>query len=101
MTPGDGIACLSVNCFIDPAVRPLKTCWLKVLHPPVESAQYTSDEFQHLLKAQVITCSMSRRGEFWDNAAMDNFFSSLKTERTSRKVYPTWEEAHSDVLDHT
>lgn len=70
-----------------------------MLRRPVESAQYTSDEFQQLLKAQGMTCSMSRRGECWDNAAMESFFSSLKTERTSRKVYRTREEARSDVFD--
>lgn len=41
---------------------------------------------------------MSRRGECWDNAVMESFFSSLTTERTSRKVYWTREEARSDVL---
>jgi putative transposase len=71
-----------------------------VLRRPVESAQYTSDDFQQLLKAQGITCSMSRRGECWDNAAMESFFSSLKTERLSRKVYRTREEARADVFDY-
>ena len=47
-----------------------------------------------------ITCSLSRRGECWDIAAMERFFSSLKTERTSRKVYRAREEARSDVFDH-
>jgi hypothetical protein len=32
-------------------------------------------------------CSMSRSGNVWDNAAMESFFSSLKTERTARKLY--------------
>ena len=66
----------------------------------MSAIQYTSDEFQQLLKAQGITCSMSRRGECWDNAAMESFFSSLKTERTSRKIYQTREEARSDVFDY-
>ena len=43
---------------------------------------------------------MSRRGECWDNAAMESFFSSMKTERLSRKVYRTREEARSDVFDY-
>jgi putative transposase len=73
---------------------------IKVLRRPVESTQYTSDAFQKLLKAQGITCSMSRRGECWDNAAMESFFSSMKTERLSRKVYQTREEARSDVFDY-
>lgn len=98
--PGERIASLPVNCFIHPAGRPINTSWLKVLRRPVESAQYTSNDFQQLLKAQGITCSMSRRGECWDNAAMESFFSSMKTERLSRKVYRTREEARSDVFDY-
>jgi putative transposase len=34
-----------------------------------------------------VVCSMSRSGNIWDNPAMESFFSSLKTERTARKVY--------------
>jgi transposase InsO family protein len=36
-----------------------------------------------------IVCSMGRAGNVWDNAAMESFFSSLKTERTARKTYRT------------
>ena len=71
-----------------------------LLHHSDQGSQYTSDDFQQLLKAQGITCSMSRRGECWDNAAMESFFSSMKTERLSRKVYRTREEARSDVFDY-
>ena len=46
-----------------------------------------------------ITCSMSRAGEV-DNSAMESFFSSLKTERTSRKVYRTRTQARADVFDY-
>ncbi len=42
---------------------------------------------------------MSRRGKCWDNAAMESFFSSVRTERLSRKVHRTREEAMSDVFD--
>jgi putative transposase len=38
-----------------------------------------------------VVCSMSRSGNVWDNAAMESFFSSLKTERTGKKVYRTRE----------
>ena len=71
-----------------------------MLRQPVESTQYTSEEFQQLLKAQGIMCSMSRRRECWDNAAMESFFSSLKNERLRRKVYRTRKEAMSDVFDY-
>ena len=43
---------------------------------------------------------MSRSGNVWDNAAMESFFSSLKTERTARKVYRTRDEAKADVFDY-
>lgn len=36
----------------------------------------------------------------WDNAAMESFFSSLKTERTARKIYRTRNEARADVFDY-
>jgi putative transposase len=42
----------------------------------------------------------SRSGNVWDNAAMESFFSSLKTERTARKTYRTGDEAKADVFDY-
>jgi putative transposase len=43
---------------------------------------------------------MSRLGNVWDNAAMESFFSSLKTERTARKTYRTPDEAKANVFDY-
>ena len=43
---------------------------------------------------------MSRSGNVWDNAAMESFFSSLKTERTARRTYRKWDETRSDVFDY-
>ena len=43
---------------------------------------------------------MSRAGNVWDNSAMESLFSSLKTERTARKVYRTRDEARADVFDY-
>jgi transposase InsO family protein len=45
-----------------------------------------------------IDCSMSRSGNVWDNAAMESFFSSLKTERIARKTYRTRDEATGKYL---
>ncbi|MDH6269540.1 transposase InsO family protein [Rhizobium sp. SG_E_25_P2] len=59
-----------------------------------------SEQFQRLMGDHNITCSMSRSGNVWDNAAMESFFSSLKTERTARKVYRTRNDAKSDVFDY-
>jgi putative transposase len=47
-----------------------------------------------------VTCSMSRSGNVWDNAAMESLFSSLKTERTARRRYRTRDEAEADVFDY-
>ena len=43
---------------------------------------------------------MSRSGNVWDNAAMESFFSSLKTERVDRRVYRSRAEAKADVFDY-
>ncbi len=42
-----------------------------LLHHSDQGNQYTSENFQQLLAAQGITCSMSRAGEVWDNSAME------------------------------
>ena len=72
----------------------------QLLHHSDQGSQYTSEHFQRLLAEQGIVCSMSRAGEVWDNSAMESFFSSLKTERTARKVYRSRKQARSDVFDY-
>ncbi len=71
-----------------------------LLHHSDQGSQYTSEQFQRLLAGHGISCSMSRSGNVWDNAAMESFFSSLKTERTARKVYRTRDQARADVFDY-
>lgn len=65
----------------------------RLLHHSDQGSQYTSELFQKLLADHGITCSMSRRGDCWDNAAMESFFSTMKTERTSKRNYTTRGEA--------
>lgn len=71
-----------------------------LLHHSDQGSQYSSEQFQTLLADHGVTCSMSRSGNVWDNAAMESFFSSLKTERTARKVYRTRDQARTDVFDY-
>jgi putative transposase len=71
-----------------------------LMHHSDRGAQYASDQFQRLMADSGIVCSMSRSGNVWDNAAMESFFSSLKTERTERKTYRTRNEAKADVFDY-
>lgn len=51
--------------------------------------QYASGDYQQELDAWGIDCSMSRRGNCYDNAAMENFFGSLKTELVHHEAYET------------
>lgn len=71
-----------------------------LLHHSDQGSQYTSEQFQRLMADNGITCSMSRSGNVWDNAAMESFFSSLKTERIGNKVYRTRVQAKADVFDY-
>jgi putative transposase len=71
-----------------------------LLHHSDQGSQYTSQQFQTLMSDNGVTCSMSRSGNVWDNAAMESFFSSLKTERVRRQVYRTRDAARADVFDY-
>lgn len=73
---------------------------IELLHHSDQGSQYTSEDFQRLLADQGITCSMSRRGDCWDNAAIESFFSTMKTERTNRRRYRTRDQARADVFDY-
>jgi putative transposase len=71
-----------------------------LLHHSDRGSQYASEPFQRLMADQGVSCSMSRAGNVWDNAAMESFFSSMKTERVARKVYRTRDDARADVFDY-
>ena len=73
---------------------------VKVLRRPLESAQYASEQFQQLMADNGVACSMSRSSNVWDNAAMESFFSSLKTERIGKKVYRSRDATRADVFDY-
>jgi putative transposase len=73
---------------------------IELLHHSDQGSQYTSEDFQRLLADQGILCSMSRKGDCWDNAAMESFFSTMKTERTARRTYVTRDEVRADVFDY-
>jgi putative transposase len=63
-------------------------------------SQYASHEYQALLKQHGIICSMSRKGNCWDNAVMERFFLNLKMERVWQREYANQMEAHKDVTDY-
>jgi len=51
-----------------------------LLHHSDRGSQYASEDYQRMLEAAGITCSMSRRGNCYDNATMESWFGTLKTE---------------------
>ena len=65
-----------------------------------QGSQFGSDEFNRWCKDNQLMPSMSRRGNCWDNAVAESFFSSLKKERIKRHIYATRQEAKSDVFDY-
>jgi putative transposase len=71
-----------------------------LLHHSDRGSQYASDNFQDLLADNGIVCSMSRKGDCWDNACMESFFGSFKTEWVRDKKYATFEEAKKDVFKY-
>ena len=55
-----------------------------LLHHSDQGSTYASEDYQDVLAARGITCSMSRRGNVYDNAAMESWFSTLKSELGER-----------------
>jgi putative transposase len=63
-------------------------------------SQYASEHYQRMLGKWGITCSMSRRGNCWDNAPMESFFASLKKELVHGENYATREEARASIFEY-
>ncbi|MCB1948593.1 MAG: IS3 family transposase [Nitrosomonas sp.] len=68
-----------------------------LLHHSDRGSQYASHAYQKLLKQHGIICSMSRKGNCWDNAPTERFFSSLKREWLTGNTYATREAVINDV----
>mgnify|MGYP006291407827 CR=1 FL=1 len=71
-----------------------------LLHHSDRGSQYASKAYQEELKNYKMICSMSRKGNCWDNAVAESFFRSLKTERIDDTLYLTRNEARADVVDY-
>lgn len=71
-----------------------------LLHHSDRGSQYASHAYQSLLKQHGMICSMSRKGNCWDNAPIERFFSSLKREWTGDRLYRTRQEAMADVREY-
>lgn len=65
-----------------------------------QGSQYGSDDWRRFCQTHRLEPSMSRRGNCWDNAVAESFFSSLKKERVKKRVYKTRDLARADVFDY-
>lgn len=65
-----------------------------------QGSQYGSDDWLRFCREHGLAPSMSRRGNCWDNAVVESFFSSLKKERVKKRIYKTRELAKADIFDY-
>jgi putative transposase len=72
----------------------------KVLVHSDQGSQYGSYDWHKFCRDNGLEPSMSRRGNCWDNAVAESFFSSLKKERIRRRIYHSMEEARADLFDY-
>lgn len=63
-------------------------------------SQYCSEDYQKMLKAYGLICSMSRKGNCWDNAIAESFFHSIKIELIYTERYATREVAKQSVFQY-
>ena len=71
-----------------------------LLHHSDRGGQYAGQAYQLDLKMAGITVSMSRKGDCWDNAVMERFWGSLKSERTNNVIYSTRQIAKAEVINY-
>jgi putative transposase len=69
-----------------------------LVHHSDRGSVYCSHDYQKLLKQYAMRCSMSRKGDCYDNAPMESWFKSLKVERVHGRRYATRAQARSDVF---
>jgi putative transposase len=72
----------------------------RVLRRPVETKQYASGPYRKVLGRHGIRQSMSRKGDCYDNAPMESFFGTLKTELVHRTSFPTREAARRAIFEY-
>ena len=71
-----------------------------LLHHSDRGVQYASDGYQRLLNSNGMTCSMSGKGDCWDNAVMESFWGTLKAELVDHEHYATRDEARASIFEY-
>lgn len=71
-----------------------------LIHNPDGGSQYASEEFQNLLREHAVQCSMSGKGNCYDNAVVKSFFGTLKKELIYFEDYKTRDEAKRSIFEY-
>ena len=71
-----------------------------LLHHSDRGSQYASDDYMHLLQTHGVEVSMSGVGQCWDNAAMESFWATLKTELVHHERYATRDQARASIFEY-
>lgn len=71
-----------------------------LLHHSDRGSQYACHDFQNLLKSHGIVCSMSRKGNCWDNAVMESFFGTLSQELLQHHRFTTHDDAEQTIVEY-
>ncbi len=71
-----------------------------LIHHSDRGVQYASQDFQELLDDNDFICSMSRKGNCWDNACVESFFGSLKNEWVKDNIYESYEDGEKDIFNY-
>lgn len=71
-----------------------------LIHHSDRGGQYVAKDYQKLLTDTAMICSMSRKGDCWDNAPMESFFATIKTELIYREQFKTRQEAKTKIFEY-
>ena len=71
-----------------------------LIHHSDQGKQYAADDYQKLLSAHQAVCSMSRKGNCWDNAPMESFFGTLKQELVYQDRFASRKEAKAKIFEY-
>ena len=72
----------------------------RLLHHSDQGSQYASEDYRRALESGLMICSMSRKGNCWDNAVAESFFSTLKLELVYRTEFATREAARAAIFEY-
>ena len=97
---GNSLATSLVSDALRRAIESRRPEGKRLLHHSDRGCQYTSDAYQQTLRTLGITCSMSRTGNCYDNAAMERFFWSLKHEWTNHDNFADLQDARLSVFKY-